>query len=139
VTFLDDDDEMLPGHVETLWAAAEETGAVMLYPWPETVGGVNPHEENFGKEFDLSDPCQTTVVTMVRTDVAVEVGYRTVGDLGAPGRLYGGEDLDFTRRVAGWCLERGVSPGVVHVPERTWRWHHHGGNTGGLPSRWLRG
>lgn len=136
VTFLDDDDRMLPLHIETMWAAMQAPGVVMAYPWPVTVGGTNPHEANFGKPFDLEHPVQTTIVTMVRTDVAREVGFRTLGDLGEPGRLYGGEDWDFTQRVAAWCLEHDVRPGVVHIPERTWLWYHHGSNTSGLPRNW---
>jgi len=137
VTFLDDDDEMLPVHVERMLGCARATGAQMVYPWPVTVGGVNPHEHLFGQPFDLEHPVQTTIVTMVRTEVAREVGFRTIGDLDLPGRLYGAEDWDFTQRVAAWCLEHDQHPGVVHLAERTWIWHHHGGNTSGLPNRWF--
>ena len=141
VTFLDDDDEILPQHLEIMFRVVEAVEASggrvqMVYPWPYTIGGTNPHEANFGQPFQLERPVQTTIVVMVRTGLAREIGFRAMGDLDAPGRLYGGEDWDFTQRVATWCLERDVRPGVVHVPVRTWLWHHHGGNTSGLPRNW---
>ena len=47
----------------------------------------------------------------------------------ADGSHRAGEDSDLIKRMnaAGYRIS--------HLPERTWRWHHHYGNTSGLPER----
>ena len=134
VAFLDDDDEFLPGHLESLLAHAQETAAEYVYSWYEVVGGTDPRPEVFGRPWDPANPVQTTVVTLVRTDWALGVGGFTDAaedaDLASPDRLYAGEDWRFTRRMN----EAGAV--ISHLPQRTWRWHHHGGNTSGLPKNW---
>lgn len=137
VAFLDDDDEFLPEHLEALLACAMETGADYVFSWYEVVGGEDPRPEFFGKPFDPASPHQTTVTTLVRTELAQRIGYRNVGDLHSPDRLYGGEDWRF-------CLDcNAAGAKIVHLPQITWRWFHHGwgqpgqpGNTSGLPTRW---
>lgn len=129
--FLDDDDQFLPEHVETLLNTALETGADYVYAWYHIVqadgvtiwpGDVLPH---FGKKFDPEHPTQTTITTLVRTELAQEVGFRVPPE-GATinGERYG-EDFQFTIE----CIKAGGT--IVHVPRRTWLWHHHGHNTSG--------
>jgi glycosyl transferase family 2 len=127
VAFLDDDDQMLPQHLETLMRAALETGADYVYSW-FTDDHVDPLG-HFGKPFDPDNPTQTTITTLVRTDLAQEVGFRAPppGEL-IHGQPYG-EDFQFTLG----CLEMGAE--ILHVPERTWIWNWHGNNTSGLPWR----
>jgi hypothetical protein len=131
VAFLDDDDEMLPTHLETLLTAALDTRASYLYSWftsehADPLGG-------FGKPFDPKNPTQTTITTLVRREVAQRAGFRNV----PPGKTINGqkygEDFQFTLD----CLKYGAI--VHHVPERTWVWHWHGGNTSGEPDRWGNG
>ncbi|MEX5636776.1 glycosyltransferase family 2 protein [Parafrankia sp. FMc2] len=119
--FLDDDDEWLPEHVELLLGAAGGVGADYVYAWPETVGGTNPHEHWFGVPWDDTQPHDTTITVLVRTELAQAVGFS------GP---HGGEDL----RFALGCLAAGAR--IVHLPVRTWRWHHHPRNTSGRPDRW---
>lgn len=133
VAFLDDDDQFLPVHLETLIRAAMWYEADYVYSWYHIVqgdgitiwpGDVLPH---FGKKFDPDHPTQTTITTLVRTELAQEVGFRAPPD-GATidGERYG-EDFQFTIE----CIKAGGK--IVHVPRRTWLWHHHGANTSGRP------
>lgn len=135
VAFLDDDDAFYPEHLEALVLAQRETGADYLFPWYQIVDPDGNHCRDtvlghFGKEFNPADPHQTTITTLVRTELAKEVGF--LGDAGTHG-IHGqraGEDFAFTLG----CIAAGAK--IVHVPKITWEWHHHGKNTSGLPSRW---
>lgn len=136
VTFLDDDDWMLPQHLERLSACAEETGAdyVYSYFWLARGYGAMLTEDDplshFGEVFDPADPIQTTVVTLVRTELAQTVGYNSPPRSAEINGQRWGEDYEFTLK----CVEAGAC--VVHLPERTWVWNHHGLNTSGQPGNW---
>lgn len=131
VAFLDDDDEFLPIHLEQLYTAALCTAADYVYSWYEVIGGQDPRAESFGVPFDPCNPIQTTITTLVRTDLAQSTGFLNPSDtdLTSPDRLYAGEDWLFTSR----CVTAGAD--IVHHPAKTWLWYHHGANTSGLP-RW---
>lgn len=128
VAMLDDDDRMLPMHLDVLRHAAEDTGADFVFPWFHVVGGTDPFPQHFGKTFDPLAPTHTTVTTMVRTELAQEVGYVAPED--GDGAGGSGEDWNF---VLG-CIAAGAK--IVHVPQRTWIWNHHGANTSGRNDRW---
>lgn len=119
--FLDDDDEFLPFHVEHLVRFAQSSGADYVFSWFDVVGGSDPFPQHFGKTYDMDNPTHTTVTTLVRTELAQSVGI-TMGP--------GGEDWIFTVR----CIEAGAK--IMHLPERTWLWHHDSRNTSGRPDRW---
>lgn len=133
VCFLDDDDYFLPEHVEKLSRCAEETEADFVFSWYMINGNPDPREPEFGLEWDRGNPRQTTIVTLVRTELAKEVGFvspdETNESLRSPDRLYAGEDWYFTHG----CNQLGK---IVHLPEKTWVWRHHGNNTSGLPQNW---
>lgn len=135
VAFLDDDDWFLPSHLATLLACAQETGADYVYSWyviQDRDGNVIDSDPlgHFGKVFDPDNPTQTTITTLVRTELAQEAGFLEPIDGELIHGERAGEDWHFTLK----CLARGAH--VVHVPARTWIWSHHGANTSGLPSRW---
>lgn len=138
VAFLDDDDELKSHHLETLLRAADAECADYVFAWYEIVDnfGVNRGDVDwvlghFGKVFDPTDPHQTTITTLVRTKIAQDVGF-ALDDV-MNGRLIEGQRVgeDFLFTLG--CIERGAK--IVHVPERTWVWHHDppGGNTSGRP------
>jgi hypothetical protein len=138
VAFLDDDDEFMPGHLELLLANALAFKADFVYSWfmiKDAAGREqptwDPFPANFGKPWDLKNPVQTTITTLVRTELAQSVGFDTVpdGETGADGHRRG-EDFRFTLG----CQAAGGK--ISHLPERTWWWHHHGNNTSGIPDRW---
>lgn len=113
--FLDSDDELDPEHVEKLLARAQETGADYVYPWFRVKGGSDPFPQFFRKPWSNQQPHCTTVTILIRTELAREIGFIDVKE----------DDWHFTLR----CVERGLN--IVHLPERTWTWHHHGRNSSG--------
>lgn len=146
VAFLDDDDEMLPHHLVTLYRAAIEHGADYVwsrfriqYPDGSVLAGPAFLGEKAFRQWDDNDPAQTTITTLVRTELAIEAGgFAQFEDDGAEVDGHrAGEDFEFTTRC------RGKGAVMRHVPEVTWVWHHWGfgqvgkpGNTSGLPDRW---
>lgn len=95
-----------------------------------TVQGPQFLGEKAFSQWNDDDPCQTTITTLVRTELALAAGgFEQFSDSGAliDGNRRG-EDHEFTLR----CRKAG---GVFrHVPEVTWDWHHHSSNTSGLPT-----
>jgi hypothetical protein len=143
VAFLDDDDTMDPCHLRELYLAAREHGADYLWsrfriglPGGQTRPGPSPLGAGTFEQWNDDQPAQTTVTTLVRTGLALDVGgFPSHGnrDLPEGGLIDGqraGEDWLFTLacRAAGGVFR--------HVPKVTWTWNHHASNTSGLPSRW---
>lgn len=131
VAFLDDDDEFKPFHLEALLTAAMSENADYVFSWYDVIGGIDPRADEFGLPWDPASPRQTTITTLVRADLARDVGgFVTEGDdLHHPDRRYAGEDWLFTNRI------NNAGGVIYHLPERTWYWHHHSSNTSGLPTR----
>lgn len=129
VAFLDSDDQLKKNHLETLAKWAEDTQADYVYSWYEAIGFNYDPLPHFGKVFNPERPTQTTITTLVRTELAQQVGFRDV----EPGKLIDGErygeDFQFTVEV----IEAGGK--IVHVPQRTWLWNNHGKNSSGLPGK----
>lgn len=130
VAFLDDDDEMLPGHLEALAMSARWQCVDMVFSWYSVVGGTDPRPHELGLPWDPSQPRQTTITTLCRTETAQACGFLAEGDedLTSPDRHFAGEDWRFTQRMN----EVGT---IHHLPVISWLWHHHRHNTSGLP-RW---
>jgi hypothetical protein len=127
VAFLDDDDEMMPHHLETLHGLAVETGADVVYPWFTVEGGGDPLSCNRGKNWNPGSPHQFPITTLVRTELAQQVGGFTVAH---PSGEISGEDFPFFLALS----DAGAR--FAQTPEATWIWHHDSGNTSGLPTRW---
>jgi glycosyltransferase involved in cell wall biosynthesis len=125
VTFLDSDDEMKPQHIQRLLNVVEEQDASFVYSWFEPIGFGRDPLGHFGKPFDPHKPHHTTSVVMCETSVAKEIGFQQP----RKGDPYGVEDWKF---ILGYCekaIERGLK--MIHLPERTWKYYLHGGNTSG--------
>jgi len=135
VAFLDSDDWLYPEHLKVLAAGARAYQADYVYsyymvhgpdgqPWP----AVDPLG-HFGRPFNSARPHQTTITTLVRTELAKAIGFREPppGAL-IDGQAYG-EDFQFTME----CAAAGAK--IVHIPRRTWAWAHHGANSSGRPDR----
>lgn len=132
LAFLDDDDEFLPHHLETLMEHASATDADYVF-----ADFMVPQAPGFRLDsfcygvFDPENPMQTTITIMVKRWIFEELGGYTLP--AEMTRIHGdvvGEDYDFTKR----CVAAGVH--IHHVPFITWYWHHHGGNTSGR--KWNR-
>lgn len=141
IAFLDDDDELLPRHIEVLM----DHNADLVYPWFEYVGGSDPlavevdgllrspFGVTFGpeqREFIVNRANFIPVTYIVRRSVFLDLGgFPHPGTKAWP--MKDCEDWGFLTKLVH------SNATVVHVPERTWRWHHqHSGNTSGRPDRW---
>jgi glycosyltransferase involved in cell wall biosynthesis len=135
VAFLDSDDWFYPEHLKVLAAGARIFNADYLFsyymvhfpdgkPWPQ-----NDPLGHFGRSFNPLKPHQTTITTLVRTDLAKKIGFHEPPPDSVVGGHRGGEDWHFTVG----CAEAGAK--IVHVPRRTWAWVHHGANSSGIPGR----
>jgi glycosyltransferase involved in cell wall biosynthesis len=132
VAFLDDDDELLPMHLARCYETAITEDADLVYPWFEVIGGTDPFPTHFGKPWTPGEPRQTTIACLWRRAALEKVGgFPEPGESGvdAEGNRVG-EDFLAVMRLD----EMGGK--IVHLPERTWLWHHHLENTSGLPGRW---
>ena len=134
VAYLDDDDEFYPTHLERLHAEMLRTGADLVYPWFDVFAGVDPFPMFYELPWDNARPHQIPVTFLARTEAISEVGGWYDGvDPDDPSKdpdgNRAGEDWRLTMRL----VERDAK--IVHLPERTWRWHHDSGNTSGQPSR----
>ena len=113
VAFLDSDDIFLPKHLEWLLAFQQETGADFCYPWFKVLqhgsdGRRRVLEEDpifpighYLNEFDPANPIETTITTLVRTELAQQVGFTELDR----GEANSGEDRFFTLG----CLKAGAT------------------------------
>ncbi|MCX5253643.1 glycosyltransferase family 2 protein [Streptomyces canus] len=133
--FLDSDDWFYPEHLKVLAAGARIFKADYVFsyymvhfpdgkPWPQ-----NDPLGHFGKSFNPQKPHQTTITTLVRTELAKKIGFHEPPPDSVVGGHRGGEDWHFTVG----CAEAGAK--IVHVPRRTWAWVHHGANSSGIPGQ----
>lgn len=133
VAFLDDDDEFMPNHLATLWDAALAHQADYVYSWFDTVplGGDPFPQSHYLDPWSDEKPRQTTITTLVRTELARKIGFASFSETGelVDGQRWG-EDWSFTLG----CLAAGAK--IHHVVAKTWYWYHNSGNTSGRPDRW---
>lgn len=100
-----------------------------IEPRSRTIQGPVFLGEKAFSQWDDIDPCQTTITTLVKTELALAAGgfaqFEDDGSTVDGNRR--GEDHEFTLR----CRAAG---GVFqHVPRVTWDWYHHEANTSGMP------
>jgi GT2 family glycosyltransferase len=138
--FLDDDDTMDCDHLQMLYGTAIEYGADYVwsrfrigYPHGQYADGPAPLGPGTFEQWVDDRPVQTTITTLVRTELALKVGGFTAftddGGREIDGQRYG-EDFDFTLRM------RAAGAVFRHAPRVTWTWNHHGSNTSGRGDRW---
>jgi glycosyltransferase involved in cell wall biosynthesis len=126
VAFVDDDDELLPHHLETLLAHADHVGADVVWPWFRVVSGTDPIPDNQGRQWDPADPHTFPMTTLVRTSYAQQGTFpEPLPDAGCSG-----EDFAF------WMQMSNLGARFHHVNVITWLWDHATGNTSGMPDRW---
>jgi len=149
VAFLDSDDLFMPRHLELLLAHALKTNADYVYSWfkilqefPDGTSRVLEEDPVFPighylNAFNPDDPVETTITTLVRTELAQEVGMVALDR----GEVNTGEDRRFTLE----CLKLGAN--IQHLVRKTWLWSHHylpgigldgkprPGNTSGMPTK----
>lgn len=130
---LDDDDVLYPQHLQRLAAVAGKTGADLVFSWYDMRGGADPMPEAFGRDWDAylaeHGPYQFPVTFLARTDAIRAAGGWAPMPEGQRLAAQPGEDW----RLCLALVELGAK--IVHLPERTWIWVHHGANASGLPNR----
>lgn len=142
VAFLDDDDELYPDHLRLLLENAGR--ADLVYSWFDVPQAPDPLavrvngqlRSPFGVEFGVEQATYIQgegnfipVTVLVRRDLLEDAdGFPEPRSERWPHREC--EDWGLWREL----LDLGAR--FQHVPERTWRWNHHGGNTSGRPDRW---
>jgi len=135
VAFLDSDDLFYPEHLRVLAAGAKIYGADYLFSYYMVHGPDGqplPHIDplgHFGKPFSNAAPHQTTITTLVKTELAKAVGFHDVPD----GKLINGERFGEDFQFTVGCAQAGAR--IVHIPRKTWAWVHHGRNTSGVPGQ----
>jgi hypothetical protein len=136
VAFLDDDDEMDPWHLRDLWLNATRADYVWSrfrvgFPGGQCKDGPEPLGPGTFEQWNDAQPAQTTVTTLVRRELAMDVGGFAQPD--------GADSIDGQRAGEDWLFTlacRAAGGVFLHVPKVTWTWNHHGANTSGLPDRW---
>lgn len=128
VAFLDSDDEFLPPHLDTLANAAEQYKLDYVFSYFVRSQGGDPLQ-HFGRIWNPELPHQTTITTLVRTELAQSVGFCDESESNEINGQRWGEDYSFTVG----CNAAGAK--IMHVPKETWIWHRHGKNSSGQPGR----
>lgn len=142
VCWLDDDDELLPEHIETMLAGADESEADLIYTYAEFVGGRDPLAIRIGEDFvpePIDVPWSLVAETSLRkygnfipvTNMVRTEAMRAVGGFPEPGT--------FGDRPSSDCEDYGLLLRLLNAGYRfyhvcgvrTWRYHYHDANTGG--------
>lgn len=126
VAFLDDDDELLPHHVERCFQAQRESNADVIIPWYDVVGGEDPVPAHRGLQVSSLGMHSFGITCLVRMSKVRELGVRFISPsvTGIP------EDYSF------WVEMWKGGAAFCAIPDTTWLWHHHGLNTSGKPTAW---
>jgi len=127
--FVDDDDYLLPHHLQTLYDTALTTGADLVYPWHiilDRDGNQIPdilHHPDVFEEDRLRRNNYIPVTLLVKT-----AALRAVGGFPTPGP---GEMWRNCEDFGCWVRLLDAGYKFVHANEVTWIWNHWGGNTSG--------
>lgn len=127
--FLDDDDQLLPHHLERLLDLAADTGAGLVWGWFEVIGGRDPFPQHRGRDYDPASPHIVPITYLVRTEVLFAAMLETGGFRPDDAGAWDTQDEPVFTAAA-------RLGGTANTPEVTWLWNHHGQNTSGLPERW---
>jgi hypothetical protein len=126
IAFLDDDDTFHTWHLKRCVEAQKESGADIIVPWFEVVGGLDPFPECRGVQVD-PDPTAGMpafgITCLVRRSIIVDNGLKFLNreETGVP------EDYHF------WLSCRAAGAAFHSIPDETWAYYHHGLNTSGRP------
>lgn len=126
LAWLDSDDMWDPNHLHKLMNHAVETNSVYVYSWFRA-----PYDPlgHFGKKFDPCSPHHTTIVALMRTDIAQLAGMPDT-NMNHP---VSNEDWGFIEAFSKLCCANHWN--MSHLPEITWTWNQGGQNTSGQPGR----
>lgn len=129
IAFLDDDDELLSHHVETLLNAANENNADVVWGWFDVIGGSDPFPESRGVQWNPDSSLIFPITCLVRRSLILDADAKFEVDEPSWGSWFH-QDYPF------WKSIHDAGGKFLAIPDITWNWHHHGTNTSGLPNRW---
>lgn len=146
VAWLDDDDELLPDHLEVLVQGGNDSGADLVYSYPEIVGGPDPIATCDDQGSVVQSPVDVPfgpaqerwlrergnfipIAYLARTQPVKDAGgFPEPWSVPVPAGNNSGGAEDYLLLIN--LLDSGAR--LHHVPGvRTWRRHVHGQNTGG--------
>lgn len=130
VAFLDDDDELLPTHLEDCYAAMIEHDADLVFPWFDVVGGLHPFPTNFGVVWSNENYIHVPVTFLAKTELIRECGGFSNNGTFDTSRPNYSEELELLWRIMD------TDAVIWHLPKVTWLYHHDSGNTSGRADRW---
>lgn len=128
IGLLDDDDVLLPHHVELLTTSAEAAGVGVVWGWYEVVGGSDPLPDDFrGRPYDPDAAHCTPITYMARAHLFADALENMGGFVEAQAHTgYWSQD----QHILSHMVRLG---GHLALPDTTWHWVHHRGNTSGKP------
>ena len=137
VAVLDDDDELLPRHIEAIYTSIIESDADLVYPWfrYQTSGNAGHLERYFGVAWSNDDVHQVPITWIAKTLTIKRAGGFSEGyvtesmDVDSGGNRIGYDFILIQRLVAHDRI-------IKHHPEITWIYHDDRQSTLGMPSRW---
>lgn len=140
VAWLDDDDELLPTHIQSLVKGIRRARAQLAYSYAQFVGGRDPLATSVNGH--LVSPFGVPFGVEQRRHLRELGNFIPVTWLGETEliRKVGGfpQPNSFPAVASGDCEDYGLllrlldaGAEFVHVPEVTWRYHFHGANLGG--------
>ena len=127
IGFLDDDDELMPHHFELLLNTANANNADVVWGWFEVVGGTDPFPASRGVQWTPDSSLIFPITCLVRRSLILDSGAKFEVDEPRWGSWFH-QDFPFWKKLH----EAGGK--FLAIPDITWKWHHHGENTSGLPS-----
>jgi glycosyltransferase involved in cell wall biosynthesis len=124
--FLDDDDELLPIHLERLSRWQASSGADMVWGWFEVVGGTDPFPHYRGRQYNPEKPHIIPITYMARTEM-LQAG---------PG--FQADEIGCWDNQDQPVIDSIVAQGgkLFACNDITWRWWHHDKNTSGRKDMW---
>jgi hypothetical protein len=137
IAILDDDDEFLPDHIESLYNCIEQNNADLVYPhFKYATSGNGGHlEKFFNVPWDNANPHQVPLTWICRKDIFLECGgfskdYDPLSyNVDSEGNRIG-HDFLFIQRLAK------ANKKIVHLPKVTWIYHDDRVSTLGMPNKW---
>ena len=137
VAVLDDDDELLPQHLEVLYKSITESDADLVYPWfrYQTLGNAGHLETYAYQPWSNNDIHQVPITWIAKTNTIRRAGGFSEGyeaesmNLDSGGNRIGDDFLLIKRLVEHDRI-------IKHHPEITWIYHDDRQSTLGMPSRW---
>lgn len=137
VAVLDDDDELLPRHIEAIYKCITESDADLVYPWfrYQTSGNAGHLQQYFGVAWSNDDIHQVPITWIAKTLTIKRAGGfsnsydRDSMNLDGTGNRIG---YDFTL-IQNLVAQDRI---IEHHAEITWIYHDDRQSTLGMPSRW---